>query len=369
MPPWHADARYGHFSNDRRLSVQERATLLAWIDQGTPEGNRNDVPPPRKFAEGWTIGIPDVVFEIPEPYLVPPQGVVEYVHVKVPSGFKEDRWIQAAEAVPGDRSVVHHIIVYLDDHTDPRSIRERHLCGYAPGDMPSVYPPGTAKKVPAGADLVFEIHYTPNGKLRKDRSKVGMIFAKEPVKREAFTVGIANDGFLIPAHKDDVPVAARMTLDREIRLLSFMPHMHLRGKRFRYSITRPGESTQVILSVPAYDFGWQSYYILADPLTLPKGTTIDCLAHFDNSESNPNNPDPTKLVRWGDQTFNEMMIGYIDIDLPVGAKLSEIGKVETDDVPAVQKLLKLQRRWRGNGRDPKKSDKPRNDRTSGQTAS
>jgi hypothetical protein len=184
--------------------------------------------------------------------------------------------------------------------------------------MPSVYPPGTAKKVPAGADLVFQVHYTPIGRVRTDRSRVGFVFAKEPVTREAFTLGVAEAGFLIPPGKDDVPVGSSLTLDKEVRLLSFMPHMHLRGKDFKYTVTRPGKAPEVLLSVPAYDFGWQSYYTLAEPITLPKGTRIDCLAHFDNSEKNPYNPDPSKTVRWGDQTFDEMMIGYIDIDLPRG---------------------------------------------------
>ena len=224
-------------------------------------------------------------------------------HFRVPTGFKEDRWVQAAEAVPGDRSVVHHIIVYVDDHKNrsgkPRRQDLAHLCGYAPGDMPSVYPPGTAKKVPAGSDFVFEMHYTPIGRVRTDRSKVGLIFAKAPVTRQAYTVGIVEDGFLIPPHQDNVPVAASMTLAQDTRLLGFMPHMHLRGKDFRYTITRPGKPEEVVLSVPAYDFGWQSYYTLASPMDLPKGTRIDCLAHFDNSDKNPYNPDPSKTVRWG----------------------------------------------------------------------
>ncbi|AMV38987.1 hypothetical protein [Planctomyces sp. SH-PL62] len=225
--------------------------------------------------------------------------------------------------MPGDRSVVHHIIVYVDDHkkgTRP-GLGGSHLCGYAPGDMPSIFPPGTAKKIPAGSDLLFELHYTPNGRVRQDRSKLGLSFAKEPVVREAFTLPIAEGGFIIPPNEPAVPVSASMTLPREMRLLSFMPHMHVRGKDFQYTITRPDGEPEVALSVPAYDFGWQSYYILKEPITLPKGTRIDCLAHFDNSSDNPSNPDPSKTVRWGDQTFEEMMIGYIDVDVPVGEPL------------------------------------------------
>ena len=320
MPPWHADPRFGSFANDRSLTAEERAKLLAWVDQGAPLGDAREVPPPRTFSEGWSIGEPDLVFEIPEVQTIPAQGVLDYVRVRVPSGLKEDTWVRAAEATPTDRSVVHHIIVYVDDHTKQRrpGLGGSHLCGYAPGDMPSVYAEGTAKKIPAGSDLVFEIHYTPNGLVRKDRSKLGLILAKGPVTREAYTLPIAQPRFVIPPNEPNVPVSSSMKVPRELRLLAFMPHMHVRGKDFRYTVTKPGGGPEVVLSVPAYDFGWQSYYTLKEPMTLPKGTVIDCLAHFDNSAANPANPDPSKTVRWGDQTFEEMMIGYIDVDLPVG---------------------------------------------------
>jgi peroxiredoxin/mono/diheme cytochrome c family protein len=341
MPPWHADPRFGHFANDRSLSARERATLLAWVEQGTKLGDAAKLPPARTFPDGWTIGQPDLVVEIPDAYVVPAQGVVEYVRFRVPSKFNEDRWIQAGEAQPGDRSIVHHIIVYVDDHKGGKKRGQQfaHLCGYAPGDMPSVYPPGTAKKVPAGADFVFEIHYTPIGRIRTDRSRVGLIFAKAGVTRQAYTVGIAEDQFLIPANQDNVPVASSLTLGQETRLLSFMPHMHLRGKDFRYTISRPGQAAEVILSVPAYDFGWQSYYTLSDPILLPKGTRIDCLAHFDNSDKNPYNPDPSKIVRWGDQTFDEMMIGYIDIDLPVGEAFTREQQRRTGSSPSARAVF------------------------------
>ncbi len=323
MPPWHADPNHGRFSNDRSLTAEERATLLAWIDQGALLGEPKDVPPVKEYPKGWGIGEPDMVFEIPEEYTVPKQGVVAYVNFRVPTNFKEDRWVQAAEAVPGDRAVVHHIVVYLDTHQKDRvaGLGGQHFCGYAPGDMPSVFPEGTAKRIPAGADLIFQMHYTPIGEVRRDRSKIGLIFAKKPPEREAFTIAVVNSEFRIPPNKDDVAVASSRTFQHEIRLLSFMPHMHLRGKDFKYTITRPGEKPEVALSVPAYDFGWQSYYTLAEPLVLPKGARIDCLAHFDNTSNNLNNPDPDQAVRWGEQTFEEMMIGYIDVDVPVGTEL------------------------------------------------
>jgi hypothetical protein len=319
MPPWHADPRYGHFSNDRSLSAQDRADLLAWCDRGTPLGEARDVPAARQFTEGWTIGKPDVILEMPEPYYVAAQGVVAYIYFRIPTHFTEDKWIQAAEAIPGDRSVVHHIVVYILPDT-PRGERPKpiHVCGYAPGDLPLVYPEGTAKRLPAGGTVLLQLHYTPNGKVRVDRSKVGFVFAKSKVTREAFTLGIANADLMLPANTDNVAIASSYTVPSDARLLNLMPHMHLRGKDFEYKIARPGESSKTLLSVPAFDFGWQSYYNLAPPLDLPKGTRIDCLAHFDNSANNPSNPDPSKLVRWGEQTFEEMMIGYVDLDVPIG---------------------------------------------------
>jgi peroxiredoxin len=320
MPPWHADPRHGVFANDRSLSAEQRAKLIAWIDQGSPLGDPTKIPTPPTFTEGWSIGEPDVVFEIPETNSIPAQGVMDYIRVRVPTNFKEDVWVRAAEAMPTDRTVVHHIIVYVDDHSGRRhqGLGGAHLCGYAPGDMPTNFAEGTAKRIPAGSDFLFELHYTPNGKPRQDRSKVGLIFAKEPVTRQAFTLPIVQPSFVIPPGEPNVPVTASFKLPKEVRLLSLMPHMHVRGKDFKYVVTKPGGQPETILSVPAYDFGWQSYYTLKEPMILPAGTVIDCTAHFDNSADNPYNPDPTKTVRWGDQTFEEMMIGYIDVDLPAG---------------------------------------------------
>ena len=329
MPPWHADPRYGHFANDRRLTAADRATLLAWVEQGTPLGDATKLPPLKKWPEGWTIGTPDIVFELPETNTIPAQGTVPYYHLSVPTNFKEDVWVQAAEARPSNAAVVHHIIVYV---LPPGGNRGRligegrgHLCGYAPGDMPSVYPEGTAKKIPAGSTLVFQMHYTPNGKQTVDRSKVGLIVSKKPPVREALTVGIANPGFQIPPGADSHPVHSEQRFRNEVRLLAFMPHMHLRGKSFKYTLEAPGAKPEVMLSVPAYDFGWQSYYTLPEPITLKPGTVMKCDATFDNSEKNRANPDPKSLVRWGEQTWEEMMIGYIDIDFPIQPEPAKTG--------------------------------------------
>lgn len=318
MPPWHADPRHGEFVNDRHLPAAERAKLLKWVADGAARGE-GEAPTPRTFPEGWTIGNPDLVFEIPEPTTIPAQGTMPYVNISVPTNFTEDVWVQAAEAVPGDHGVVHHIIVYVDAPGQPRGRGPDglgHLCGYAPGDMPSVYPPGTAKRIPAASTLRFQIHYTPNGLATTDRSKVGLILAKEPPTREALTVGIANPRFMIPAGASAHPVQSQVPITRPTRLLAFLPHMHLRGKAFRYTLEQPGHEPEILLDVPAFDFGWQSYYTLAESRDLVPGSRIVCDALFDNSSANLANPDPTQNVLWGEQTWEEMMIGYIDVDFP-----------------------------------------------------
>ncbi len=360
MPPWQADPRFGHFANDRSLSALDRATLLAWVDQGKPLGEPKDIPPPRSFPEGWTIGKPDAVFEIPEPYYVPAQGVVSYVYFRVPTNFNEDRWVQAAEAVPTDRSIVHHIIVYMLDPTVPGDMRAKltHFCGYAPGDAPSVFPEGTAKRLPKGAELMFQVHYTPTGKITKDRSKVGFIFSKTKPTREAFTLGIANADFILKPNSGNVEVASSKVMPFDVRVLSFMPHMHLRGKDFMYTFTKPGGSPEVVLSVPAFDFAWQTYYMLQEPILLPKGSVIDCLAHFDNSDSNPYNPDPTKLVRWGDQTFEEMMIGYLDMDVPVGTPIMRENDFRPRTEKAAFNVLQSMQKMINRGKTAKSQGKP-----------
>ncbi len=322
MPPWHADPRFGHFANDRSLSPRERATLLAWIEQGTPPGDPAALPPPRAFTAGWSIGTPDVVFTIPEPNAVPPIGVLDYVIVTVPTSFRRDMWIQAAEIRPEVRSIVHHIIVQvLAPGASPRDMGE-HLATYVPGDAPTIYTAGIAKKIRAGSRLKFGIHYVPDGIARTDRSRIGLVFAKGPVTHQAYTMPVETSKFAIPPYAGNHPVASTYTSKSAIHLYSFSPHMHVRGKDFRYTATYPDGRSEVLLSVPAYDFGWQSSYILAEPKAIPAGTRIDCLAHFDNSTANPANPDPSRQVGWGEQSFDEMMIGYLDfvVDLPADGK-------------------------------------------------
>jgi peroxiredoxin len=324
MPPWNADPKHGKFANDRSLTKEEKDTLLGWIKQGCPKGDDKDLPPAREFVKGWSIGKPDAVFEMDKEFTVPADGGakgVRYQYFRVPTNFSEDRWVQAAECRAGAREVVHHIIVYVVDPAAGAKgrpgagidgIGNSFLAAWAPGDMPLNLPDGYAKKLPKGSMLVFQMHYTPDGVERKDRSSVGLIFAKQPPKYEVKTRGITQQMFLIPPGAKSHQVKSKTTFDRDVLLMSYLPHMHLRGKDFKYEITYPDGKKEIGMSVPRYEFNWQNNYRLEEPLRLPAGTRIDCTAHFDNSKDNPNNPDPKSWVRWGDQTWEEMMIGFVD---------------------------------------------------------
>ncbi len=326
MPPWFADPKHGKFSNDRRLTDDERNTFLTWVEQGCAQGDAKYLPPPRPFAEGWRIGKPDLVLTMPDEYSVPdkmPRRGIPYQHFIVDPGFKEDRWVTRAEARPASPAVVHHIVMFVLPpgkkffKDDPNAIV---LCGTAPGDMPMILGPGEAKFVPAGARLVFQMHYTPNGTAAKDRSSVGLIFAKEPPKVEIKTIPVFNAFFRIPPGADNYRVEATFTLPKDGHVTSLMPHMHLRGKDFLYEAVHPDGTKETLLWVPQFNFLWQSAYRLAKPLPVAKDATIRCVAHFDNSAKNPNNPDPKKAVFWGDQTWEEMMIGWLDVAYEIGKK-------------------------------------------------
>jgi peroxiredoxin len=318
MPPWHADPKHGKFANDRSLPKEDRDVLLAWIDQGCPRGDDRDLPPPRQFSSSeWMIGKPDVIFTMPREFRVPAQAArgVPYQYYFVPTNFTEDRWVQAVEAKPGNRAVVHHILVSartLARGNSGDGIGDGLLVAQAPGELPTVLPDGAAKKIPKGAVLVFQMHYTPNGTEQSDRSSVGIIFAKQPPKYEVRTRAISNNRLAIPPGDASHKVTSRSTFSSDTMLMSLLPHMHLRGKSFDYRIVYPDGKEEVLLSVPRYDFSWQANYRLANPLRMPAGSRIECTAHFDNSAGNPNNPDPSITVRWGDQTWHEMMIGFVD---------------------------------------------------------
>jgi hypothetical protein len=322
MPPWLAAAEVSHrFDNERRLRPEEIATLAAWADSGAAKGEERDLPPAPRFAEGWSIGQPDAVFALPEEFEVPAQGTVPYKYFTVATNFTEDKWVQAAEVRPGNRSVVHHVIVSARDpgsagvaspERGEGRIGSNKIVGFAPGEQPKVYPKGSAKLIKAGSSLVFQVHYTTSGETARDRSYVGFVFAREPVKRAVLTATATQARLAIPPGDSNYEARSSWTAKEDVRVLDLMPHMHVRGKDFTYTAVYPDGRSEVVLSVPRYDFNWQLVYRLKEPLRLPQGARLDCVAHFDNSAGNKYNPDPTKEVRWGDQTWEEMMIGWFD---------------------------------------------------------
>lgn len=329
MPPWDADPAHGKFANDSRLTEPEKEILVSWADAKAPAGRVEDAPAPRIFVEGWNIGVPDLVVEMPRPYLVAAPGTLPYIRYILPLNFKEDRWVSAAEIRPGNRNVVHHATVYLRpqgsvwyadapagqpiEKVAKAGIPGVPLVSYAPGVPATAAVPGRANLVRAGTDLVLEVHYTANGRPSIDQTRVGMVFAKEPPKESMGGFLVANAGFVIPPGAANHEVRATYTLTEPARMVNLAPHMHLRGKDFEYTAKYPTGEREILLKVPRYDFKWQHTYTLAEPKLLPAGTVIECIAHFDNSANNPSNPDPKSEVRWGDQSWEEMMIGFIGI--------------------------------------------------------
>ena len=332
MPPWHADPRYSHFTNDRSLSDEDRALLAQWARDGAPEGNRSDLPEPPTFVEGWQLPkAPDAVFEMAaEPYAVPAEGTVKYQYFTVDPGFTENKWIRSADARPEARAVVHHIVVFSSPKGSERNEgRRQFLVSYAPGSTPVNLPKGMAKLVPADSSLIFQVHYTPNGSPHQDLSKVGFVFADPKELTHVVGPGTAiNESLVIPPGADDYQVEAdSFGLDFDSQIVALFPHMHLRGKSFRYELRLPDGTSEILLDVPRYDFGWQTTYELANFKPLPRGASIHCTASYDNSENNLNNPDPKATVRWGDQTWEEMMIGFFDVAVPISQSDIEQGKL------------------------------------------
>ncbi len=350
MPPWFADRDVGKFSNDPSLSNEQIATLTEWASSAAA-GDQRDAPAPRIWAEQWTIPEPDVVLTMPQPVRLPAHGDIDYTYEIVPTHFTEGRWVQMAEILPARRGNVHHAVVYVRPPdspwlrhapvgtpftaatlTDPRERAEAMwtdsdiLLVYAPGSSPDMWPATMAKYIPAGSDLVFQMHYTSNGVATTDQTRVGLRFAKQPPPQRVLTLQLTNDHFVIPPGAPDYRVEARGTLPNAATLLSFFPHMHLRGKRFEYNLVRRGvkaaggndDQREIRISIEPllrvrYHFHWQMSYRLATPLQLPAGTELQAVAWFDNSRNNPHNPDPDAAVRWGEQTYDEMMVGFFDV--------------------------------------------------------
>jgi mono/diheme cytochrome c family protein len=323
MPPWHPDPNIGHWANDRRMSQKEIDTVVAWIDSGAAEGNPKELPPAPKFSDGWQIGKPDVIFHMPEEFTVPAEGAVPYQHFRVPTNFKEDRYIHAMEARAGDLSVVHHIVIYVREpgYKRPKKLDlgEGLLGALSPGQTPFIAQPGTAKLIKAGSELIFQMHYTPSGKETKDRSYLGLIFSKEPVKKIITTTAAFDTRFVIPPGATNYEVKASQEIEQDTEIVSLMPHMHLRGKDITYTAIYPDGRRETLLHIPRYNFSWQVYYYPKQPIRMPKGTIIEVVAHYDNSTRNPMNPDPTREVRFGEQTWDEMMNGFYDYVTEVSA--------------------------------------------------
>jgi hypothetical protein len=314
MPPWFADPKYGHFANDPRLTDEEKEQLVTWVNNGCPQGQLKDLPEPKQFTVGWRIGEPDAVFRMSDkPFQVPAEGVVDYKFFTVDPGWTTDKWVSAAESRPGNRQVVHHIIVTAAPKgADPRDVFAGvGLGGYAPGTIPLVCTPGMAIFVPAGSKLVFQMHYTPNGSPQEDNSVIGVRFVDAKTVKQSIDDGLLGKiNFRIPPGEPNFELKSKYLIDKDSLLLDLTPHMHLRGKSFRFEAEYPDGQREVLLDVPNYDFNWQLTYVLSEPKLLPKGTSLHGIAHFDNSADNPANPDATKTVSYGEQTWDEMMFGF-----------------------------------------------------------
>ena len=371
MPPWHADPRHGEFRNDRRLTEAEIATIVNWVDNGAKEGDARHLPPAPTFAEGWGIGQPDLVLQMPEEFTLEASGPDEYQNFEIATNFNEDRWVQAVEARPGNRRIVHHILALIKPPADPnapkltkeeadkqRALQEkesiyyregflqrvkadapvhnngcelpnggsgrqfdtskRHtlppvLTLFAPGRDVNNWEPGTARLIPAGSKLTLQVHYSKaTGKVEKDRSSIGIVFAKAPPSRVLMSEMVHNSYLKIDPGAERHRVTACWTTPKEFQLTAIMPHMHMRGAAMEVKLVYPEGRSEVVLNVPSYDFAWQTNYSLKRPLTVPKGATFLITGHFDNSSKNRYNPDPLKAVRWGEPTYDEMLACFFE---------------------------------------------------------
>ena len=349
MPPWHAMEPRGTFSNDRRLTDQDKETLIAWADGGSPLGNPKDLPPAPKFVEGWDIGQPDAVVSMVKPFDVPASGTIDYQYFQMPTNFAEDKWVQAIEVKPGVRGVVHHILVFskepggtpppsafttvvpkppapkegqkpFDSNAALARTRGVLIATTAPGTNAMTLQPGSAMLIKAGSVLTFQVHYTANGTATSDVSSVGFIFAKEPPQREVRNSAFINATFVLEPGEGNKEVDSAIEFNQDSHITALFPHTHLRGKSWEYRMVYPDGRSEVVLSVPKYDFNWQTYYVFTTPLAVPKGSRLEAVAHFDNSLNNPSNPDPKVAVHWGEQTWQEMQYSGITFTLDEDAR-------------------------------------------------
>jgi hypothetical protein len=343
MPPWFAESEKGAFADDPRLTAEEIAAIRQWADGGAPRGNDN-APAPREYVSGWGIGTPDAVVEMPAEIAVPARGELDYQHVIVPAGLAEGRWVEAIEVRPSNRRAVHHAVVFVrpprsrflrgrpegeafaakGDALAGLSVLDEVLAAYLPGAGPMRLPEGYAKFIPGGSDLVFQIHYTATGSPEKDRTKVGLVFAKQPPRMRIYSLSIAEGKFEIPPLAAVHTVRGGMALHTAVEVHAMAPHMHLRGKAMRLRAVLPDEEEVELLHVPRYDFYWQLRYRPAKPVALPARTRIEMEAVFDNSPGNPRNPDARAAVRWGEQSREEMAVALVEVAIPAGLDPAEI---------------------------------------------
>jgi hypothetical protein len=323
MPPWSADRAHGTFKNDPSLPQKEVDTIAAWVDGGAARGDERDMPPAPRYVEGWTIGTPDAVFTMTESYEVPAEGTIPYQYIRIPTNLTEDKWLQAIEIRPGDRRVVHHVIASAQpmggNARDERTTGRTSLGGITPNKPGVVYEPGIARLLRANSEIILQMHYTTIGEATSDRTSVAVIYAKDAPQKMISGGNILNVRFAIPPGAANHEVTSSRTFAEDVLLTSMMPHMHVRGKDMTYTAKFPDGRSEILLHVPKYDFNWQHSYELAEPKLLPKGTILEVTAHYDNSAANPFNPDPTATVRWGDQTWEEMMIGFFSTVVPAPA--------------------------------------------------
>jgi hypothetical protein len=311
MPPWYASPEHGEWANDRSLSERDKRDLIAWIEAGAPEGDASTAVLPRNLKPGWMMGTePDTIITIPAPEQVPADGVLEYRHVYVDTDWPDDRWVRAAEVVPTAKQVTHHVIVYLEDREAER--RGGWLVGYAPGVPVRIWGDEAGKRIPPGQTLMFELHYTTNGEAAVDETRVGLWFHDERPTDEIMMAAVSTDEFEIPAHESNHEVVAEMEFENAGRIMSYLPHMHLRGKAFKYELVRADGTSETLLDVPNYDFNWQLVYQPKEPLEIRPGDKLIGTAVYDNSEGNPANPDPSNPVYYGEQSFEEMMFGFFE---------------------------------------------------------
>lgn len=330
MPPWFANPAHGEFKNDPSLSQKEIDTIVRWVDQGARRGRRSDMPQMPDFVKGWQNGVPDYVVELPE-VEVPADGPDIFPNLTIELDVPEDRWVRAVEIRPGNKEVSHHVVVFMNANRGGVGPSFDVLGVWAVGTPPNAYPEGMGRRIRAGQRLLANMHYHPSGKLATDRTRIGLYFGKNELKKEVNAVLVGSFTFEVPPGAPNHEVTGTWFVDQDIKVVSFFPHMHLRGKDMRFTATLPSGDQKVLLDVPKYDFDWQLFYYPVDPVSLPKGSRIDILAHYDNSAQNPDNPDPGRSVGFGLESTDEMMFGVFEYITDEGVRPRELSSEERVD--------------------------------------